>query len=53
MLVKTGFQFMANKQLRMEKKDWEHQCALISHTMLLKTNKLKILYEKNHATPFF
>ena len=30
----TGFKFMANEQFRMEKKNWEHQYALISHAML-------------------
>ena len=33
----TWFKFMANKQFRMEK-NWEHQCALISHSMLSITN---------------
>ena len=36
---------MANKQVRMEKKDWEHQCSLISHNMLLK-KYIQFVYEK-------
>ena len=28
-LLTEGFQFMTNKQFSIEKKDWEHQCALI------------------------
>ena len=38
---------MANKQFRMEKKDWEHQCALKSHNMLSKTNTLNFYIKKS------
>ena len=42
---RTGFKFMANKQFRMEK-NWEHQCALISHTMFSKTNMFNFYRKK-------
>ena len=42
----TGFEFMANKQFRMGGKNWEHQCALIFHTMLSKTNMFNFFKEK-------
>ena len=48
---KTGFKFMANKQFRMEK-NWEHQYALISHTMLSKTNTFNF-YSKKSLNIFF
>ena len=50
-VIKTGFQFMANKQFRVEK-NWEHQCALIFRNRLWKTNTFN-LYMKNHSTNFF
>ena len=42
---RTGFQFMANKQFRREKY-WEHQCALIFHYMLSKTNMFNFYMNK-------
>ena len=42
---------MANKQFRMEK-NREHQCALISHTMLKKTNMFNFI-GKSDSTYFF
>ena len=51
-MLKTGFQFIANKQFSMEKKDWEHQFVLISQNILLKTNTFN-LYRKNHLTHYF
>ena len=38
---------MANKQFRMEEKNWEHQCALISPTMLSKTNMFNFYRKKS------
>ena len=49
---KTGFKFMANKQFRMKKKNWEHRFALISHTMLSKTNMFNF-YRKKTIEIFF
>ena len=49
---RTCFEFMANKQFRMEK-NWEHQCALISHTMLSKTNMLKFYRKKSLKKKFW
>ena len=42
---------MAKKEFRLEKKDWEHQFALISHNMLKKTNRVNFYIKK--STQFF
>ena len=49
---RTGFQFMANKQFIMEK-DWENQCALISHNMLSKPIHSILYEEKKPLNTFF
>ena len=48
----TGFQFMANKQFRMEKRLGTSVCADISQ-YTLKNLYVKFLYEKKHSTHFF